>query len=79
MRTQRDPCHGQPAIIGFWYRQHSSEIVANSFPAAQSPLAHPANDEPGMIRAELDSAGRLLALEVRPDSIHRRRYTDKDV
>jgi serine/threonine-protein kinase len=58
----------RPAILGFWYRQHSSEIVATSFPGGTVTFDSPANDRPGMIRAELDSTGRLLALEARPDS-----------
>ncbi len=59
---------GRPAIIGFWYRQHGSEIVANLFPGGTVTFSSPPNDQPGMIRAELDTAGRLLTLEVRPDS-----------
>jgi hypothetical protein len=57
----------QPAIVGFWYRQHSGEIVANSFPRGTVTFDSPANDQPGMIRADLDSTGRLLAFEARPD------------
>ena len=58
---------GQPAFLGFWYRQHSSEIVANRFPGGTVTYGSPANDEPGMLRAQLDTAGRLLALEARAD------------
>jgi hypothetical protein len=58
----------QPAILGFWYRQHSGEIVADSFPGSTVRFNSPANDQPGMIRVDLDSTGRLLALEARPDA-----------
>jgi len=56
----------QPAVIGFWYRQHRGEIRADLFPGDAITFDSPANDEPGMIRMYLDATGRLLALEARP-------------
>ena len=66
-------------MIRFWYRQHQSEIRADSFVVTTSlppyvPLngvimyATPANSEPGMIRLALDAKGRLIALEARPSA-----------
>jgi serine/threonine-protein kinase len=63
---------GRPAVIGFWYRQHRSEFWVDSFfPAPQIgndavTYELPPNIETGMIRAFLDTKGRLLQLEVRP-------------
>jgi serine/threonine-protein kinase len=63
---------GRPAVLGFWYRQHSGEFWIDSFlPAAQIPsdvltYDQPPNTEPGMIRMFLDAKGRLMQLEVRP-------------
>jgi Protein kinase domain len=63
---------GQPAIMGFWYRQHQDVFYADRFLEAGSYLNgnvsynSPANTEPGMIRLILDVKGRLFALEARP-------------
>jgi hypothetical protein len=78
-RARRDAilASHRPAVIRFWYRQHQSEIRADSFIVTTSvapflPLngvilnATPANTEPGMIRLALDAKGRLIALEARP-------------
>jgi serine/threonine-protein kinase len=64
---------GRPAVIGFWYRQHRSEFWVDSFlPAPQignDAVTYdlPPSNEPGMIRAFLDTKGRLLHLEVKPE------------
>jgi hypothetical protein len=64
---------GRPAVVGFWYRQHSGEFWLDSFmPGPQLPSDtiqddQPANIEPGMIRMMLDARGHLLHLEIRPD------------
>ena len=78
-RARRDAilASHRPAVIRFWYRQHQSEIRADSFIVTTSvppyvPLngailyGTPANTEPGMIRLELDAKGRLIQLEARP-------------
>jgi hypothetical protein len=69
----------QPAVIRFWYRQHQSTLLADSF-LVGSPLppvtplfgvltyASPANTEPGMVRLALNANGALVELEVRPSS-----------
>lgn len=65
---------GRPAVIGFWYRQHRGEFRVDSFFSApqvgNDAITYdlPPNIEPGMIRAFLDTRGRLLQLEVRPRS-----------
>jgi len=69
----------QPAVIRFWYRQHQSEFLADSFMVGSPmpPLVplngaitynSPANTEPGMVRMALDATGRLIGLEARPSA-----------
>ena len=61
------------AVIGFWYRQHKDEFLADSFygpnyfESGTITYGSPANSEPGMIRLILDAKGRLYALEARPE------------
>jgi serine/threonine-protein kinase len=66
----RDPilASGQPPIIDFWYRQHRGVIGPPTTGLAVS-YESPPNAQPGMSRLRLDTNGRLVALEVEPDSI----------
>jgi predicted Ser/Thr protein kinase len=69
----------QPAVIRFWYRQHTGLFYADSF-LTTSPIPpgadltgavtydSPADTEPGMVRMQLSPRGDLVALEVRPPS-----------
>jgi serine/threonine-protein kinase len=65
----------RPAVIAFWYRQHQSDFLADSFlplGAAEAGFNDtvvydsPPNTDPGMIRLRLDAKGRLIELEARP-------------
>lgn len=69
----------QPAVIRFWYRQHTGLFYADSFLTGSSippgadltgnvTYESPANLEPGMVRMQLSPKGDLVALEARPPS-----------
>jgi serine/threonine-protein kinase len=65
----------RPPVIAFWYRQHQSDFLPDSFlPLGAAAVGFndmvvydsPPNADAGMIRLRLDAKGRLIALEVRP-------------
>jgi serine/threonine-protein kinase len=55
----------RPAVIRFWYREHSADLGADPVNGRIS-YDSPPNTQPGMIRMALDAKGRLIALEARP-------------
>src|SRR5262245_21143783 len=57
----------RPMIIRFWYRQHTRELFGDPMNGRIS-YGSPPNIEPGMIRVALDTKGRLMALDARPEA-----------
>ena len=60
--------HGQPGLIGFWYRQSSGALV----PYSQQfvTLRDPPTQSPGMVHIVLDTEGKLTYFEAVPDQVH---------
>jgi tRNA A-37 threonylcarbamoyl transferase component Bud32 len=56
----------QPAVVRFWYRQHTKGFPEGDGRFARPTEMSPPNFEPGMILVNLDATGRLLRLQVQP-------------
>jgi serine/threonine-protein kinase len=63
----------RPAIVSFWYRQHQDLLLAEprsgAFEIGLVSYDSPPNTEPGMVRLQLDTTGRLIAFEARPTAM----------
>jgi hypothetical protein len=73
-RWERLASH-QPALTGFWYRQHQDYLQAGFFLSVPGSSIHglvspsdPPNDSQGMIRVVLNAKGRLERLDALPSA-----------